>query len=339
VRASHGEEGIELKDGSRLNFVARSRTSGRGFSGDKLILDEAQEIDPEDIASSLPMLAARPNPQIIYAGTVNDSADHLRKVRDRAEVGDETRLAVTEFGSDAESDINDEAVWAAANPSYATRLDPEFVAMERKSMSDEAFRQERLGIWPPKASEVTVFPAGAWEACINLDSALNGLVVLAADAPPDRSEAYVTAAGLSDDSFHVEVIEAKRGLGWVSDFLIEKATRYNALVVIDGRSALGTIVPKLEQAGVKVYLMNAADVAKACGSFYDMVVEERLAHLDDPILNLAVFGASQRALGDAWAWDRKHALVAISPLIAATNALYGVQLQGAASGEPEVYFI
>jgi hypothetical protein len=102
---------------------------------------------------------------------------------------------------------------------------------------------------------------------------------------------------------------------------------------------LGTIVPKLEQAGVKVYLMNAADVAKACGSFYDMVVEERLAHLDDPILNLAVFGASQRALGDAWAWDRKHALVAISPLIAATNALYGVQLQGAASGEPEVYFI
>jgi phage terminase large subunit-like protein len=110
VRASHGEEGIELKDGSRLNFVARSRTSGRGFSGDKLILDEAQEIDPEDIASSLPMLAARPNPQIIYAGTVNDSADHLRKVRDRAEVGDETRLAVTEFGSDAESDINDEDV-------------------------------------------------------------------------------------------------------------------------------------------------------------------------------------------------------------------------------------
>ena len=339
VRASHGEEGIELKDGSRLNFVARSRTSGRGFSGDKLILDEAQEIDPEDIASSLPMLAARPNPQIIYAGTVNDSADHLRKVRDRAEVGDETRLAVTEFGSDVESDINDEAVWAAANPSYATRLDPEFVAMERKSMSDEAFRQERLGIWPPKASEVTVFPAGAWEACINLDSSLNGLVVLAADAPPDRSEAYVTAAGLSDNSFHVEVIEAKRGLGWVSDFLIEKATRYNALVVIDGRSALGTIVPKLEQAGVKVYLMNAADVAKACGSFYDMVVEERLAHLDDPILNLAVFGASQRALGDAWAWDRKHALVAISPLIAATNALYGMQLQGAASGEPEVYFI
>src|SRR5690554_3371130 len=41
VRTSHGEEGIELNDDTRLGFVARSRGSGRGFSPDELLLDEA----------------------------------------------------------------------------------------------------------------------------------------------------------------------------------------------------------------------------------------------------------------------------------------------------------
>jgi hypothetical protein len=46
-----------------------------------------------------------------------------------------------------------------------------------------------------------------------------------------------------------------------------------------------------------------------------------------------------RDLGDQQAWNRRSATSNISPLIAATNALYGVQSQVVASGEPEVYFI
>lgn len=339
VRSSHGEEGIELVDGSRLNFVARSRTSGRGFSGDKLILDEAQEIDPEDVASSLPMLSARPNPQIIYAGTVSATADHLRKIHERAVANDgETRLAVTEFGAVLDDSIDDVAVWERANPSFGLRLDPEFVAMERKSMDESAFMQERLGIWPLRVSELTIFDAGVWEGCADFDSMLPDRFCLAADAPPDRSEAYVAAAGLRDDLVHVEIVETKRGLGWVADFLIQKATKYSVPVVLDARGSLGGIVSRLESAGVKVFLMGAPDVAKACGEFFDAVVEQRLRHLDDPILNLAIGGAAKRPLGDAWAWDRKNALVSISPLIAATNAIYGAS-QVPESSEPEVYLI
>src|SRR3954470_3723323 len=39
VRTSHGDEGIELKNGARLRFLARSGGSGRGFSCDRLIYD------------------------------------------------------------------------------------------------------------------------------------------------------------------------------------------------------------------------------------------------------------------------------------------------------------
>jgi hypothetical protein len=48
VRTSHGEEGVELRNGARLRFVARSTGSGRGFSGDVVILDEAYNLGPGD---------------------------------------------------------------------------------------------------------------------------------------------------------------------------------------------------------------------------------------------------------------------------------------------------
>jgi phage terminase large subunit-like protein len=69
VRTSHGEEGIELLNGHRLRFLARSGGSGRGFSCDRLIYDEAYELPEETVAASLPTMSARPNPALIYASS------------------------------------------------------------------------------------------------------------------------------------------------------------------------------------------------------------------------------------------------------------------------------
>jgi hypothetical protein len=217
------------------------------------------------------------------------------------------------------------------------RLDPEFVAMEHKSYDVDAFNQERLGLWPILASDVQVFPEGAWEGCADLDMDLPDGFVFAADAPPDRSEAFIAAASKDGDNVNVNIQEARRGLGWVAEWLIDKCRRYSAPVAIDPRSALGSIIPRLEAEGVTVIRMSAGDVATACGQFYDAVTETRLRHLDDPILNLAVAGAAQRPLGDAWAWNRRTATSNVSPLIAATNAAWLASTTSA--HEPDIYFI
>ena len=39
ISRSHGDEGIELLDGTRLQFKARAKSGGRGFSGDRVVLD------------------------------------------------------------------------------------------------------------------------------------------------------------------------------------------------------------------------------------------------------------------------------------------------------------
>lgn len=337
VRASHGEEGIELTNGNRLNFVARSRTSGRGFSGDCLILDEAQELDPEDVGAVLPMLSARPNPQIIYAGTVSGQAEHLRRVADRGRAAEDTRLCYLEWSADPASESSDRQAWADGNPALGSRLDPDFVEMELSSMDEELFRQERLSIWPVRAGDRSVFEDGAWLRCSDPESVLPDGFVFAVDAPPDRSEAFVAVAGRTGEITHVELAEAKRGLGWVADYLIDRCRRYSAPVAVDPRSALGSIIPRLEAAGIDVVLLNAADVAQACGQFFDAVVDVKLRHLDDPLLNLAVAGAGQRPLGDAWAWNKKSTTSNVSPLVAVTNAAW--LLNRRPVSEPTIHFL
>ncbi len=41
ISYGNGEEAIELQTGQRLIFKARTKTGGRGLSGDKVVLDEA----------------------------------------------------------------------------------------------------------------------------------------------------------------------------------------------------------------------------------------------------------------------------------------------------------
>src|SRR3954469_18238821 len=84
VRTSHGEEGIELRNGARLRFVARSTGSGRGFSGDVVILDEAYKLPAQAMGALLPTMAARPNPQVWYTSSAGtDDSEVLARVKER----------------------------------------------------------------------------------------------------------------------------------------------------------------------------------------------------------------------------------------------------------------
>jgi hypothetical protein len=65
IKQSHGEEGIELTRGQRIRFRTRTKGGGRGLGGDLLVLDEAMELPESVHGALLPILSARPNPQVI----------------------------------------------------------------------------------------------------------------------------------------------------------------------------------------------------------------------------------------------------------------------------------
>ena len=324
VRTSHGEEGIELKTGQRLQFVARSRTSGRGFTGDVAILDECQVLDAEDMAALLPTLSTRPNPQVIYTGTVDDSASQLRALRERALAGGDSSLAFLEWSAAEDADAADPVTWAQANPALGIRISEEFVAREYAAMVNDLdwFRQERLSVWPRRAPD-GVFDEASWLACVDGSSVLADPVCFGVDVSPDRAWAAIGVAGVrSDGRRHVEVVEYRRGTGWVVDRVVELVGRWRpAAVVVDAAGPAGSLLADLESARVPVSLTSARDYAQACGMFFDAVDGGFLFHLGQSELDAAALVVRRRPLGDAWAWARKASTDAdISPLVAVTLA-------------------
>lgn len=342
VSRSHGEEGIELKSGQRVRYRTRTKGGGRGFSGDKLILNEAMILPESAMGSVFPTLAARPNPQVFYTGSAVDKEVHehgvvFTRVRERGHAGD-SRLAWWEFGAhgfEHPSDIpvevaGDPAVWLEANPAMRVRIAEEYIRAEQGALAARTFAVERLGVGDRPRTDGAqdhVVSEQDWDALVDVESRRDGAVCFCFDVSPDRRTASVGVAAFRADGLrHVEIVKRENGTSWMVDFLVGLSDRHeDAVFVCDDKGPAASLVPELELRGVVVETFNAAQYAKACGAFLDAVADAEFRHLGDPVLKAAVKGAAQRPLGDAFAWSRKNSSVDITPLVAVTLALWGVE--------------
>lgn len=331
VRTSHGDEGIELRSGQRLRFVARSTGSGRGFSGDRVILDEAYHLSPEAMAALLPTMSARPNPQIVYTSSAPLDADvsmvlraFCRRGRAQAE-GGEGGIVYHEYAADPADNAADPDVWAAANPGIPVRISVEHVARERAALTEETFARERLGVWDASEEGMGAggFPAEHWAACRREGVGIEGPPRFGLDVPEDREWAAIGAAGTSTvdpEATAVEVVDARRGTGWVAARAAELIGRWGGELVVAKGSPAASLVEDLTEAGVPVRLVGSEDQAKACGQAFDAVTGHRWHHRGQGVLDVAVAGAGRRYMNDTWVWTRRRSSVDVSPLWAVTLA-------------------
>jgi len=334
VRTSHGEEGIELRNGNRAKWVARSRTSGRGFSGDLILMDEAQELTAQDLASLLPTLSARPNPQILYTGTVDAKADQFRAVRERGVSGTSPSLCFLEWSAPEDTpdaDLSDIEVWRQANPALGIRIAPEFVERELEAMRNnlDAFKQERLSIWPPLAAGAfSVVTADAWKSAQDPRGVIVGAPRFAVDASPDLKSAAIVAAGSRQDSaIQVEVIEHRPGSEWVAERIAELVQRHGGSVVVSPSGPAAALLPAMVKAGVDPRLLTSMEESQACAMYLDAVNGGRVKHLPNPALDDAIQGAARKFITDRWKWSRRNTSVDISPLNAATFAHWAARAE------------
>lgn len=339
VSRSHGSEGFTLRTGQRLRYRTRTKGGGRGFSADCLVLDEGMILPDAFHGVLLPTLSARENPQVWYAGSAVDQLVHedglvLSRIRDRAGRGAEG-LAYAEWSLDYDDPervpprvaASPEA-WALANPALGIRIAAEHVGAERSSMTSRTFAVERLNVgdWPRvDAHGDRVIDPERWEALEDPRSQAFGPVCFAIDVDPDRSAATIAAAGKRRDGrSHVEVVERRRGTGWVVGRVIDLRARNESVAVMcDEAGAAGSLIHDFETEGVRVTPVNSRDHARACGHLFDAVEQGTLRHLGQAELDAAVGGATKRPLGGAWAWARRDAGVSVGPLVAVTLALWG----------------
>jgi hypothetical protein len=339
TRNAHGEQGFDFKNGARLRYRTRTRGGGRGFSCDFMGLDEAMQLPDFAVAALLPTLSARENPQVFFAGSAVDQEIHehgltLARLRERGHTGSDPSLAYFEWSLefDHPDDVLPEMAadprnWKRSNPALGDRISVEHVEKEQRSMPPRSFAVERLGVgdWPSTDPEaLMVWTRAQWKALEDLESEMTerSPLVIAFDVTPDRATGSIGCAGLREDDLgHVELMQHRRGTGWIPGLLVDYVERYKpAVVACDGASPAASLIPLLEKAGVKVKTLTTNEYVRACGSFFDAVVEEKIRHRDDPVLNAAIWGAATRPLADRFAWARRESKVDISPLVAVTVA-------------------
>lgn len=331
IMRSKGEGGFELMSGARLMFFSRAGGSGRGFSGQRNVADEAQELDGEEMASILPTMAAQLDAQIVYTFTPPRlPGSHVAALRRQAIAGTDNRTTYHGWENPRGTSLEDPQAYARAGPAYPHRITAERLAdLRRAFKDDELFSRECVGIWPMDEEdgwlviERELWMADAYDAA---STALDP-VALAVDVLPDRSVAAIAAAGHREDLLsHVEltgrdgVWDYRPGVGWVVARLVELDKYQPCVLVVNDR----LLADAAEAAGLVVYRPQVRDVAAWCGGFFDMVggpheASRRLRHRGQQELDDAVAMAAKRPVAGAWAWWQNPVLTAASVALGALH--------------------
>lgn len=348
IHRANGDEAIELRGDRRLRFKARTKSGGRGLTGDKVVLDEAMFLTPSHMGALVPTLRAVPDPQLVLAGSAGMfTADVWRGYRKRGRGGDDPGLAWLEWADTdqggcaaAQCDhqlhrpgcaLDDRARWWSCNTALGRRITEDTLAADRRNMPAVEFARETLGWWEDPPEGDGVFDLVLW-ASLAVGNARMRRPFLSVEVALDRSVATIGAAWTVKDHPHVEIVEDHPGVGWVAERLKTLAAQYDAGgVVIDMGTEAAGLADELEAAKVTVLRVGTADRAVACGAWYDMAAAAGLTHSGDPAMASAIGNARWKDVGEgARAFSRRKSAGDIAALYAVVLALHGLT-----AGEPD----
>lgn len=276
---SHGEEGFERLDtNARIKFIARSKGSGRGFSGDLNIIDEAYAYTVDQSEALSPTILATPNPQIIYASSpplTGDTGEVLYSLRERAEdvergIADavEEALGYRDWGIAGELedvgrtndegkpviDIDDQRHICSANPALGTRLTLARVLKVKKTMRSTkgvGFGRECLGLWPRRSKSGGVITPKQWAGLLDVASQRVGDIALGVDIEPDRSWSYIGLYALrADGKGHMLIVDSRPGVDWLPGRMAELIKALNPLAVACGRGTAESMATQFRDIGL-----------------------------------------------------------------------------------------
>lgn len=311
IRRTNGQEAITLENGGSVEFIARSKGSGRGFTVDVLVCDEAQEYGEDAQAALLPTISSAPSgdPVQILLGTPpapGMDGEVFTRMRDKGVEGKDRRLAWVEWSVDDPKRVADQTLWAEANPSLGIRLNKSTIEDEFAGMSAEMFARERLGWWGVLGGASKAVSSSDWAARKVELAAIpdEGRKVFGVKFSIDGSEVALAAGFRPDDGgpVHVEMIEQRptaAGTQWVLDFLVDRADEA-AQIVVDGKSGVGYLVNALrdEKVPAKAILTPGGDDAVAAHSMIEAAIASGgLTHSGQEELDAQVEAAVKRKIG------------------------------------------
>lgn len=348
VRNVNGQESITLSNGAELRVIARSKSSGRGFTADVIVFDEAQELTEDAIEAMLSTGSAGDlgNSQILYTGTPpGPNASGAVFTRQRAQGLSEHPgpMCWHEWSADPDGPVNldDKGVWIATNPAItAGRMKIAFVENERRTLNEEGFKRERLGMWPANAGASRAIDSATWDASV-ADAPEDGIrsfgVSFSADGKRMALAGAMKAGTGASARFHVNVIDTytgstAAGVSALAEWLAERVDRTAQINLLGGAGA-AALSDALDMRGVPkrlVHIMTTGEYFEACGLLFEGLRAGQVTHPagePEDALNasVAVVDRQIRRRDGAYGWSSSTPDGDETPLEAVSAALHAAK--------------
>lgn len=351
IYTANGQEGIVLKkrpgqlQGDRIRFIARTKKSGRGFTADVLVYDEAQELSLQASNALTYTQSQIDNPQGLYTGTVPEEGENDSEIweglRDRGRSGSGKRTGWMEYTPEGSEDpdvadtidIGDHAAWVESNPSMGHRMP--FASVQAQfdaaaKVDPDGFKRERLSIWPNRKAAVSAklseLDLEVWKRHARDDAGVSGEgMVLSLALGRGGGYGTIGKAMRVDEAIAVEHHRTDSGTMWIADEIKKlKAEHGNPLLVLDSKNA-AAVLSSLDRAGIKYLAMNLDEIAASHTLFIEHVNAGLVPHRDQPEVTMSLELATTRNIGRAGVtWEQSVPTKPITMAQAVTWAMWGV---------------
>lgn len=331
IRRANGSQSLILKNGSQIRPGGTTDSSGHGFQGDSLTLDECWALS-KDTAKSildgfLPTTATRlkmtgVRPRITFCSTegnaystfFNHMLDDLRAKN--ASGVDMGRTCFFDFGIPFDADPEDMDVIWEYHPGAGWLFDYEQLKDFRRQFRDDAAGWARAyGNLRDAGVVERVVDADLWESTsmppITPDEHTQVKCFGVAVSMGCLSTAIVALIE-TDAKPMVQVVDVLDGIGKAPDTLERLQGKYHAPIIIDHRGPSAVLSDVLCKAirsdGEARYSMldlKTQDYTAAPQAFVTALTQRELTHAIDGDMDRQIGVATKRMSGDSWLWSRK----------------------------------
>jgi hypothetical protein len=317
-----GDESILFTNGATFSIRARTNSGGRGMECDTLILDEALELTDDHMSALTPLLAkarAQGRGQLwMVSSAGHGRSEVLARARDRGRAAAagaaDPSLMYAEWCSPRESDPADPGAHASANPSLGTIvLSEDFLRMQQRSMTAEAFGREHLGWWTDQVAD-PFLPHGSWDAMAvgeRPTPPADARVAFGIEWQDYGHAVLVAAVDLGDGRVWVETVRRWHdplGLdpAHVATQVLEAVADVPGAVLAGDEFTCTAILDHAAAMGVTVHRMSHPDVRAASHLLLTATMAGRVPHLPDPVSDMEMLNAGKAPTGDGlWRLSRK----------------------------------
>ena len=309
----------------------------QGLNASCVIFDEAHIQPNEELWNALTLgSGARKDPNIVAITTAGYDLDtvcgSLYNYGKRVISGDQVdeRFGFWWWEAPADCDVSDRDAWAAANPNLAEGLlDMEDMEISMMQTAEVAYRRYRLCQWVRTDGE-SWLPKGAWELCrsedeldpnipvfVGIDMALKHDSIAVVVAQPQESGRIVVRAKIwHPDGGVMDVAAVEQHIRELGREFTVQEFAYDPAFFQRSAEAMSD-----EGFTMVEFSQSTARMVPACGTLYEMIVNQKIAHDGNPVFADQVLSAAQRSTDMGWRLSKGKSKRKIDAAIALAMAV------------------